>query len=80
MDQVSIADHGEFKDANEFLQAGKDDDYKGVVYTAKPWSPPGIKVTADDFMRDINVPKPKLYPSGIPELDEMLGSGPINLH
>lgn len=75
MDQVSIADHGEFKDANEFLQAGKDDDYKGVVYTAKPWSPPGIKVTADDFMRDINVPKPKLYPSGIPELDEMLEGG-----
>ena len=71
--KVRVMDHGEFKDANDFLRAGRGADYKKAWWAARKIKVEGLNVTAQDYldMYD-NSPKFEYFETGIPELDEKI--------
>ena len=69
--KVYRVDHGEYKDANDFLQAGKGNDYKQAWYAAQRYMPDNILHTADDLLELFDhTPDHTYVPTGIPEFDE----------
>ena len=71
--KVRVMDHGEFKDANEFLQAGKGADYKKAWWAARKIKVEGLNVTTSDYLDMYNnSPKFEYFPTGIPELDDKI--------
>lgn len=67
--------HGGFKDPNEFLQNGKDKEYKAAWWNAQKVKLDSILGTEQDFLKLYNeTPEYEYFETGIPELDEkMLG-------
>lgn len=73
--KVYKMDHGMFKDANEFLQAGKGKDYKAAWWAAKKVKPDNILSSSEDYLTLFEEsPDFEYFKTGIPQLDaKMLG-------
>ena len=65
--------HGEFKDANDFLQAGKGVDFKNLWWKPVKHTPENILNTADEFLKLYeDTPEHVYYPTGIQALDDKI--------
>jgi twinkle protein len=65
--------HGEYKDANDFLQAGKGTDFKNLWWKPVKHTPENILNTADQFLKLYeDTPEHVYYPTGIVALDEKI--------
>ena len=65
--------HGEYKDANDFLQAGKGADFKNLWWKPVKHTPENILNTADQFLKLYeDTPEHVYYPTGIVALDEKI--------
>jgi len=65
--------HDKFKDANEFLQAGKAQLYKHCWYNAKLFTPDNIYSTEERFLELLHdTPEHSYIPTGIAALDEKI--------
>ena len=63
--------HGDFKDANDFLQAGKGADFKNLWWKPVKHTPENILNTADQFLKLYDeTPEHVYYPTGIQALDD----------
>jgi twinkle protein len=73
--KVYLMDHGEHKDANDFLRAHDHTAYRNAFHKSSKLKPDNILVTKDDFVNLFeNTPDYEFFETGIPELDEkMLG-------
>lgn len=71
--KVYLVDHGKYKDANDFLQAGEKYAYKQAWWNKQKIKPDGILCTRDDFLKLYNdTPNFEYYETGIPALDEKI--------
>ncbi len=62
--------HDKYKDANEFLQAGKDQEFKSAWFNAGRYMPDNILHTADDLLKLFDdTPDHTYVPTGIQEFD-----------
>ena len=69
--KVYRVDHSIYKDANEFLQAGKSSEYKSSWYNAQRFTPDNILHSADDLLKLFDhTPDHAYVPTGIPAFDE----------
>ena len=65
--------HGEYKDANDFLQAGKGADFKNLWWKPVKHTPENILNTADQFLKLYDeTPEHVYYPTGIVALDDKI--------
>lgn len=73
--KVYRVNHGKYKDANEFLEAGDGQDYKTAWFSAQKVKPDNINTTAEDFLKVYDeTPNYEYFKTGIAGLDEkMLG-------
>ena len=73
--KVYRMNHGKFKDANEFLEAGEIADYRSSFWNAQKVKPDGINTTAEDFLKVYDeTPNYEYFKTGIKGLDDkMLG-------
>lgn len=73
--KVTRMEHGQYKDANDFLQAGDAQAYKQAWWKAKKVKPDNILIGGDDFLSLYeDSPDFEYFETGIKELDEkMLG-------
>ena len=63
--------HGEFKDANDFLQAGKVKDFRDLWWNPVKHTPENVLNTSDQFIRLYeDTPEHIYYPTGIQALDD----------
>ena len=63
--------HGDFKDANDFLKAGKGVDFKNLWWKPVKHTPENILNTADQFLKLYeDTPEHVYYPTGIQALDD----------
>ena len=71
--KVFVMNHGDHKDANDFLQAGDQKAYKSAWWSAKPYRPDDMLVDADDYLNLFDEsPDFEYFTTGIPELDEKI--------
>lgn len=64
--------HDKYKDANEFLQAGKAAEYKAAWWNAKKYTPENVLNTPDQFLSLYNKSENHVYvETGLEEFDEM---------
>jgi len=71
--KVFVMNHGDYKDANDFLQAGDQKAYKSAWWGAKPYRPDDMLVDADDYLNLFDEsPDFEYFTTGIPELDEKI--------
>ena len=59
--KVYMMNHGQFKDANDFLQAGKQREYKSAWWSAKKYSPAGFTSGAEDWLKAVRDETPYEY-------------------
>ena len=59
--KVYMMNHGEFKDANDFLQAGKQQAYKSAWWAAKKYSPAGFVSGSEDWLKAVREETPYEY-------------------
>jgi hypothetical protein len=73
--KVYRVNHGKYKDANDFLQAGDQQEYKTSWWNAQKVKPENINTTAEDFIRVYDeTPNYEFFKTNIEELDsKMLG-------
>lgn len=73
--KVYRVNHGKYKDANEFLEAGDGQEFKSAWFNAQKVKPDNINTTAEDFLRVYDdTPNYEYFPTGIAGLDQkMLG-------
>ena len=65
--------HGEYKDANDFLQAGAGAQFKSAWWGAKKYIPENILNTSDQFLKLYNeTPNHQFVPTGIVSLDDKI--------
>ena len=71
--KVFIMDHGQFKDANDFLIANKSKDFKSAWWAAKKFRPDDVLIDADDYL-DLYDDSPdfEYFPTGVAQLDEKI--------
>ena len=68
--KVYRVDHSQYKDANEFLQAGKGDEFKSAWFNAGRYMPDNILHTAEDLLKLFDdTPDHTYVPTGIEEFD-----------
>jgi twinkle protein len=71
--KVKVMDHGQYKDANDFLMNGDAQAYKNAWWNAKKYRPDDMLVDADDYLELYDEsPDFEYFPTGIPELDEKI--------
>ena len=71
--KVYRVNHHPYKDANEFLQAGKGAEFKQAWWAARKYTPENVMNTTDDFLslyRD--APEHEYVPTGIQALDDKI--------
>lgn len=74
--RVKVARVDGFKDASDVLQAGRPGDVVAAIFSAAPWSPPGILSARDVLKRvDFDAPAPKRFALPWPGLTKMLYGG-----
>jgi len=67
---VYRVDHSTFKDANEFLQAGKAQEYKSAWFNAQRFLPDNVLHSSKDLLSLFDdTPDHSYVPTGIPEFD-----------
>jgi len=59
--KVYMMNHGQFKDANDFLQAGKQREYKSAWWAAKKYSPAGFTSGSEDWLKAVRDETPYEY-------------------
>jgi twinkle protein len=65
--------HDTYKDANEFLQAGKGNDFKSAWWNARKYTPENILNTTDQFLSLYNdTPEHQYVETGIVALDDKI--------
>lgn len=65
--------HGEFKDANDFLLANKEREYKAAWWSSKLFTPENIYHSAEDFLGLLHdTPDHSYVPTGIYALDDKI--------
>jgi twinkle protein len=71
--KVYRVDHGQYKDANEFLQAGKATDFKNAWWKPIKHTPENVINTADQFLKLYeDTPNHVYVPTGIQALDDKI--------
>lgn len=71
--KVKVMDHGQYKDANDFLMNGEAQAYKSAWWAAKRFRPDDMLVDAEDYLELYDEsPDFEYFPTGIPELDEKI--------
>jgi twinkle protein len=71
--KVFVMNHGSYKDANDFLQAGDQKAYKSAWWGAKAYRPDDMLVDAEDYLKLFeDSPDFEYFTTGIPELDEKI--------
>lgn len=71
--KVKVMDHGQYKDANDFLMNGDAQAYKNAWWNAKRFRPDDMLVDVDDYLSLYDEsPDFEYFPTGIPELDEKI--------
>ncbi len=73
--KVYRVNHGKYKDANEFLEAGGGQEYKTAWFNAQKVKPDNVNTTAEDFLKVYDeTPNYEYFRTGIEGLDQkMLG-------
>jgi len=71
--KVKVMDHGQHKDANDFLINGDGRTYKNAWWSARAYKPDDMLVDAQDYL-DLYDESPdfEYFETGIPELDEKI--------
>ena len=71
--KVYRVDHRAYKDANEFLQAGKADDFKQAWWNARKYTPENVMNSTQDFLSLYkDTPEHQYIPTGIQALDDKI--------
>lgn len=71
--KVYRVDHGQLKDANDFLVAGKQADFKNLWWKPVKHTPENILNTSDEFLKlYTDTPEHTFYPTGIEALDDKI--------
>jgi replicative DNA helicase len=71
--KVYRVDHRPYKDANEFLQAGKAADFKGAWWNARKFTPENVMNSTQDFLSLYkDTPEHQFVPTGIQALDDKI--------
>lgn len=71
--KVYMMNHGDFKDANDFLQAGKVREYKNAWWSAKKYSPAGFTSGAEDWLKAVREETPyEFAPTPVSELNKVM--------
>ena len=71
--KVYIMDHGEYKDANDFLQDNAARAYKNSWWSAKPYSPAGFTAGTEDWLKVVHEESPYEYtPTFSENLNEVI--------
>ena len=71
--KVYIMEHGDFKDANDFLQAGQSKAYRSAWWAAKKYSPAGFTAGAEAWLKAVHEQTPYEYtPTFSSSLNEVL--------
>ena len=71
--KVYRVDHRPFKDANEFLQAGKAEDFKQAWWNARKYTPENVMNSTQDFLSLYkDTPEHQYIPTGIQALDDKI--------
>ena len=73
--KVYMMNHGSYKDANDFLQAGDQKAYKSAWWGAKKYSPAGFTASVEDWMDAIDGEDPYEYTPTPIEAYNKLGKG-----
>ena len=71
--KVYRVDHRPYKDANEFLQAGKAADFKSAWWNARKFTPENVMNSTQDFLSLYkDTPEHQYVPTGIQALDDKI--------
>ena len=71
--KVYRVDHRPYKDANEFLQAGKGSDFKSAWWAARKYTPENVMNSTQDFLSLYkDTPEHQYVPTGIQALDDKI--------
>ena len=71
--KVYRVDHSKFKDANEFLVAGKAAEFKSAWWNARKYTPDNVMNTAEQFKALYDhTPEQTYFPTGIQALDDKI--------
>jgi len=73
--KVYVMDHGQHKDANDFLQAGDGKAFKSAWWAAKRFSPAGFTSSADDWCKALDDENPYEYVTTPIEAFNKVGRG-----
>jgi len=73
--KVYMMDHGKYKDANDFLQAGDQKSYKSAWWGARKYSPAGFTAGVDAWMSAIDGEDPYEYTPTPIEAYNKIGKG-----
>ena len=71
--KVYRVDHGQYKDANDFIKADKEEEFKSAWWGAKKYTPDNVLNTPEQFLslyRD--TPEHQYVPTGIQGLDDKI--------
>lgn len=72
-DKVFVLNHGNFKDANDFLVAGQGREYKQHWWNVKRYKPDTVLSDADDYLKLYrDTADFEYFETGIPELDDKI--------
>lgn len=81
--KVYVMNHGDIKDANDFLLQGKQKDYKSSWWSAKPYSPAGFVASVEDWFEALDNETPYEYTptpiKGFNEINRGLVKGGITV-
>lgn len=71
--KVYTVNHGSFKDANDFLQAGKAREYKSAWWAKKKYSPAGFTSGSEDWIKAVREETPYEYtPTPVEALNKVM--------
>ena len=71
--KVYRVDHGQYKDANDFLQAGKAEDFKNAWWKPTKHTPENVINTSEQFLKMYEETPEHVYvPTGIQALDDKI--------
>lgn len=71
--KVYTINHGSFKDANDFLQAGKAREYKSAWWAKKKYSPAGFTSGSEDWIKAVREETPYEYtPTPVEALNKVM--------
>jgi twinkle protein len=71
--KVYRVDHSKFKDANEFLVAGKADEFKAAWWNARKYTPDNVLNSPQQFKALYSdTPEHTYYPTGVKSLDDKI--------